>query len=550
MTGTSADGTTFTHDEVFTVVAGDVLGTVGWVPPPPLAGLVQYVPAQHRASILITTAGATVAIAAVASGLAGGFTIGGTGGMGRMGGSAGGLGGGGRGGGQLEDVELEREEDESESEEKGDRSGPWRLPGTKYLDRISKLWPSRAARISPVVGRVIIDGDYLRAMFGSIWFSFCGAAIGLGIYASASTGWYAIPPSLGIFLAILGLSVLDSSLGFLAGLSFFSCALLSGHMTSATELRLSCGIVLVWFAVPLAAAALRPLRRKMVFTVDRIWERGTDLVVCGLFGMWVAEKMTAALSDLAGVELPIDKHVHIIVFAVLIFITVRIIIETFTAHFYPLRLKVVQHEGELDSSRVQLTISLFAQIAMFIFFAISILGSSWALYVGTAVFFTPIALGIIEDRIPKSAYVSKFKPNGIVTWTLIIVTGVVLGAVLDHLIHGNQRVEEVGFIVLPLPVLTFWTLELFEEEEEEEQLDQEIENGLGDRIISSSIHETPLGGNVLQIELDHLEDKSDNGSITEDDVQEGVGISTRRKWMMRVGGAALVAISVFMVIKH
>jgi hypothetical protein len=57
---------------------------------------------------------------------------------------------------------------------------------------------------------VIIDGDYLRAVLGSVWIGLCLASIGLGAYASASSGWYAVPPSLGLFLVILALGVFDS----------------------------------------------------------------------------------------------------------------------------------------------------------------------------------------------------------------------------------------------------------------------------------------------------------------------------------------------------
>ncbi len=472
VSGTNANGGPFSEVEVFTVVQGERLGSIGWVPPAPLAGDIQFVPSSHRSIVLAATAGVTAAAAAVASGLGGGVAFGGGGSVPVGGGSSGGGSSGGArgpGGATLEDVELERLEGDTREIGLGDRSRLWRWRATRLLDRWSKTFPRKVAVVSPVAGRVIVDGDYLRAMMGSIWIGLCLASVGLGAYASASSGWYAVPPSLGLFLVILALGVFDSMLGFLAGASFIFSSLLAGHISSAPELRLSMGLVLVWFAVPLAAAALRPLRRTVSLRIDALWERVADLVVCGLFAAWVADKMTSALSGLSGVELPINHDVGTIVLAVLALVAVRIVAETIVAHHFPGRLASVRHEGKLESGKIQKALSLVAQVVVFDFVASAILGVSWILILGTVVFFTPHVLELFEHRIPKSHAIAKWKPNGIITWTLIISAGVLLGELLKHTVHNGHLVEEIGFIILPIPVLTFWTLELFEVKEQEEQ---------------------------------------------------------------------------------
>jgi hypothetical protein len=472
VSGTSANGEPFSESEVFTVVKGERLGAIGWVPPQPLEGDIQFVPSSHRTVVLAATAGVTAAAAAVASGLGGGLAFGG-GAPVPVGGapSGGGPSGGARGpaGATLEDVELERLEGDTRENGLGDRSRFWRWPGTRLLDRWSKNFPRKAASISPVAGRVIVDGDYLRAMLGSIWVGLCLASVGLGAYASASSGWYAVPPSLGLFLGILALGIFDSMLGFLAGASFIACSFFAGHITSAPELRLSMGLVLIWFAVPLAAAALRPLRRTVSLKIDALWDRVADLVVCGLFAAWVADKMTSALSGLSGVELPINHDVGKIVLAVIVLVGARIVAETVVAHHFPGRLASVRHEGKLESGKLQRVVSLVAQVVVFDFVASAILGGSWVLVAGTVIFFTPHVLELFEHRLPKSRTVAKWKPNGIITWALIISVGVVLGELLKHTVHSGHLVEEIGFIVLPIPVLTLWTIELFEAEDAEPQ---------------------------------------------------------------------------------
>ena len=479
--GTMQDGDTVAQQEAFTVATGGRLGSVGSIPPGALATDVAFVPSSHPASVLGTFAVATTAIGALSLALGGG---------------------GGAGGskanrnGYLEDVELEREEREVAGGSRGDRSRTWRWPWTRLLDRLSKQVPSRVAAISPVAGRVLVDGDYLRAMFGGAWLALCLGAIGLGTYAAASVGWYAFPPSLGLFLAILGLGVLDSTLGYLAGIAFVLSAALAGHLFHSTEIRLGAGIILLWFAVPLAASALRALRRNVHFDAASLWERSADLVVGGLFAAWVAQKMTVALSGLSGVELPINKSVNSIALFVLGFVTIRIVLETIAAHNYPKRLDVVHHYGELESGNLQFGLSLIVQILLFIFISFAFLGSSWPLYVGAAVFFAPLVPWLFADKIPKSKFVTKWNPRGLVLWTLVIVIDVLLSKLLSHVIHNDKLLEAVGFVLLPIPILISWSLELLEEEVDEEEQDDGEESELNvDVDVCGDDFEYEAGGN-------------------------------------------------------
>jgi len=579
VSGTLQNGSAVAQQEAFTVATGGLLGTVGSVPPGPLASDVAFVPTAHRATVLATAAGGSVAIGAVASSLGGGFSAARSGGTGGLGGGS----TGGGGGGYLEDVELEREEADFEGGSRGDRSRTWRWPWTGALDRFSARYPSRTAAVSPVAGRVLVDGDYLRAMFGSLWLLMCLGAMALGSYASASTGWYAIPPSLTIFVAVLAVSILDSTLGYLAGLSFFASALLAGHVTSAVEARTGAGIVLLWFAVPLAAAALRPLRRSLSVSLVGLWDRVADLVIGGLFAAWAAEKMTGALSGLAGVELPIAKDLNTIAFAVLGFVGLRIILETIAAHHYPKRLEHVKHRGGLESENLQVGLSLIVQIVLFLFISVAFMGSTWGLYVGAVVFFSPLVPWLFADKIPKSRFVTKWKPTGLVNWTLIIVAGVALSRLLDHLVHSDHLVEVLGFILLPLPVLASWALELFEVEEEESEDEDDVEGdgtgeGSRERLDSpdgdgpSRLPVLAYAGSIsggeasrtmlADVAMDHdgdgfLEAESARskfraGQEERDEAREATRSSEARwkAWLTRLAGVPLVVVSVYLVVTH
>jgi hypothetical protein len=304
-------------------------------------------------------------------------------------------------------------------------------------------------------------------------------------------------------------------------------------------------------------------------------------VIGGLFAAWAAEKMTGALSGLAGVELPIEKGVNTIAFAVLGFVGARIVIETIAAHHYPKRLEQVKHRGDLESENLQVGLSLIVQIALFLFISIAFMGSTWGLYVGAAVFFAPLVPWLFADKIPKSKFVTKWKPTGLVNWTLIIVTGVLLSRLLDHLVDNDKLVEVLGFILLPLPVLISWTLELFqaEEGEEVEEDGEELSGALLANDLDDAGQEGVVGVPVLAFVGAGRESELAGSPLVElsaHDVNEGfleaesarsrfrieqeeryearaeqlkTGASWKA-WLTRLAGVPLVVVSVYLVVTH
>lgn len=435
----------------------------------PYRNLKPYVPAEHKGQMLAITAGGAAMIAALGAGLgAGAGGAGRTRGGGSGGRGGGGGGGGGEDGGWLEDVELEREGRFRMGHGRGDVSRTWRWPWTDGTDNFSKSWPNRLAQVSPVLGRVSIDGDYLRAILGSLYLLLAPLAIALGIIAAGSAHYVSLPPTFGLFVAILALSVFDSMMGYLAAIAFGVTILLHGGIHGGGGIRELAGITLLWFAMPLSAAAMRPLRRNLDLKVTGLWDRSADLVLAGLFAAWIASNQVSALGPLLGYETPIDSKRWTIALLVLGFVAIRVLVETAAAHFYPKRLASVEHEGELEPPRVQEAISLAIQILVLMYISSSFLGWTWALFLGTAIFFTPLVPWLFVEKLPKSRLIAKWMPAGLAKWTWIIIASILLSKLLDHLITNPTKAIEWGFILLPLPVLLVWGLELFAAEDEDE----------------------------------------------------------------------------------
>jgi hypothetical protein len=349
---------------------------------------------------------------------------------------------------ELEDVELERygDDEENESEE-----------GRGWLATLSQKGPARLARLSPVMGRVLNDGEYLRGLVAWGWSVLVGLSLATGIATASATHFEVVPGWLG-FAVILVLGILDATLGYAAGLAFVGSVALAGHLASANDVRLAMGLILVWFAVPLGAASVAALRRKFTKRVEDLADRLGDLIVGGLFGAWLAVKMTAALSVLAGVDLPLSHDGSKVVALVLVTLVVRLGLETWAAHGE--RLSTMTRRGELESSKTQMAISLVVQMAAFWFVSSGSLGASWTLGIGEGVFFAPLVAWLWVDRLPKNAWLGTHAARGVAKWSIVIAVGVVLATVLGH---GTASVQ-LDFVLLPLPILAFWTLELFEDQ--------------------------------------------------------------------------------------
>ena len=480
--GTSAAGVAIVKLLPFTVAAGDRLGSVGEIPDGPFARLVPYRAAAHLEAVLgigIASFALLGALGAALGNRGGSHSGGSRSGGSRSGGAA--RGGGGSDGAFLEDVEVGRETEDGSGGGRGDRSGTWRWRSTRHVDRFAVGGPGKLASLSPVIGRVSVDGDYLRAMFGGMWLLLFPLAIGLGIAAAVDTGGEALPPAFALFVAILALSIFDALVGYVAGVTFVVAVIAAGGLTSSASVRLLLGIVLVWFVVPLLAAAVRPFRRALNLRLAGVWDRAADLVIGGLFAGWAAANVTEALSPLAGYELPIAEHKWTIAIIVIGLVALRMAAETIAAQLYPKRLRALAIDGDLESGNRQVAVALVCQILLYLFISAAFLELEWPLFAGVALFFVPLVPWLFADRLPKSAIVAKWMPVGLAKWSFVIVAGILMGRLLDALVEDPAQALNWGFIVLPLPILFVWGLELFalEDEDEDEDGDEAPEEEAG-----------------------------------------------------------------------
>ncbi len=344
----------------------------------------------------------------------------------------------------------------------GDRSRTWSWPGTRSLDALGAAIPARLSPRSPLLARVTADGTYLRAIFGSASLLAMLGGVALGVLALLDTGGEAIPPVASLTIAIAVLGVFDAMAGFVAVLIFTVGVLALGGFDSNAHLRLMLGLSALWFVVPVLAGSVRPLRREPTRNLEESWERAADFIIASLIGAWAVQKIVLTLPGLAGVELPLTEYANTAAYCVLAALVVRLGLESIAAHLYPQRLDIAE-PGELpEPGALQRLGATALRMVVFVFFAHIVVGSSWQLWVGAALFVIPQILAVYEERFPNSPGLFRALPKGLVELVLMLFVGTATTALLISTMDENAETFIANaFVLLALPGFLLSLLQLF-----------------------------------------------------------------------------------------
>jgi hypothetical protein len=353
----------------------------------------------------------------------------------------------------------------------GDRSRTWGWPGTRTTDRVSSALPVRLAARSPLIARVVADGTYLRAMLGSASLLVLVAGAILGVAAIYDTGGDALPPAATLTIAIAMLGVLDAAAGLFAVVIFIVGVLLLGGLDSNADARTLLGLSAMWFVVPVLAGAARPLRRPPTRGLAESWDRAADFVIASLIGAWAVRNLMKALPGLAGLQLPIADYADRAALAVLVALVLRMTAETITSHLYPKRLTHAEARDLPDPSALQRLAACLLRATTFVYFAIVVVGASWQLWVGTALFAIPQILSIFADRLPRWPALSRALPKGLVETVVMLLVVTVLGALLVDASSDSPDFLANSFVILSIPGFALSLAGLVGRDADEPELD-------------------------------------------------------------------------------
>jgi hypothetical protein len=343
----------------------------------------------------------------------------------------------------------------------GDRSITWRAPLTAQIDNGMLEASLLFSRYSPLIARIFADGNYLRAMLGSLSFLIYPIGAYFGLNALSESKWQALPPTVPLILIIMLIGILDSLAGFIAMLAFAMGVGLEGNLGTRDEILTQIGISAIFFAPILIASAFRPLRRR-VTDLASLWERISDYFLAALLTGWVVQKMVGALPALAGIQLAISQKVNLIAVTAAIGVMIRFALEDLATHAYPKRTNFLTPDL-VDGSNIQKTLSSLLKIATFIFLAEPFIGISTELWLGVSFFALPNLIGLIESNFHKTAKLFRFIPSGTPQIVLMILIGGAASSWLEKIISDPNNYLRTSFYLLAIPGLILAIIGFFNE---------------------------------------------------------------------------------------
>lgn len=423
----------------------------------------------------VLTAGAAGASAMAASGgVAAATGAAGTAGAGGLGSAAAGAAAatavgaarGRRGKGTLKGVKVKHHKFRYEATAWGDRSATWISPLVTSYDAFSLSAPARLNTCSPMVARLFGDAAYLRAILGTWSLLIHVAGVVLGVAAAFSAGLVAVPPALGLVLAIVVISCLDAGAGFGAAIAYGVTIAIGGGLNSPEALRSVLAISLVFFAATLAGTAARPLRRPPSSSPAERFDRITDIVLATLIGAWALSAIVKSTSAIAGAEFPIVNSTNEIVAMFAAGMVARYLLESMAAHYYPQRLAAVAPPKMGFPSPRQQIISAALRTALYLFFAYVYIGLNWYLAFGAVLFFVPSVIAAYQMKLPNLPNVVRWLPKGLIKTVAMLIIGGAFAALVKWLVPDPAQFVQVAFVALGLPGLALGIIGFFAREGE------------------------------------------------------------------------------------
>lgn len=353
---------------------------------------------------------------------------------------------------ELETIESAHLKKLDRKEGRGDLAGIWKIPMTHLLDTIFITGAHRTSRISPVLSRIFYDGNYLRAMIGSLAALLHPLGLLLGVLALKNVGGQALPPSWLLFSAIIVLGVLDAFAGFLTASIFFMGVLISGNIGSRDELLTVVGTIAIFFAPALIASAFRPFRREIRSSFDT-WERCTDYLLAAVLTGWSISKMIGSLAGLASVQLPITIYAFKIGVVAAVAVAIRLAGEDCASYIFPVRLAALQPELT-HPSKIQISIAILCKTTIFTLLAEPFIGNSIQLWLGVFLFVLPKVISLtLGERLPKSGLIQKTLPKGALKVVVMVLIGTIFGRWVQSFYQDPTEFLRWGFVILGVPGL-------------------------------------------------------------------------------------------------
>jgi hypothetical protein len=370
----------------------------------------------------------------------------------------------------LAEIEVVQESLSLDKQNWGDKLWLFTLPFMTFFDRRSHNAAERVARFSPFVAKLINDGAYVRAMLGTL--SLLGPILAavIGVIAvnenaaEIAAGEYSkiITPGWELLLIIAILGAFDASAGFVGATVYIVGSLFTvGHVPDVGEIRTMMGIMLIAVGPGMLATAFRTIRKDAASDARSWWERATDFAVAPFMAGWSVSAMVAGLPALAGLTLDAANHVADFALFIALATVIRVLLEEFAARAFPYRLNRINPDEIPDPSNLQKGIVLVIKYGIWVFIGGALIGPSWQVWVGSALFVFPTVLSWYQDRFPNSPAIWRVLPTGIPGLALTLFISSATTATVGAILGSTPELAQWAFLILPMPLLVLSLLGMF-----------------------------------------------------------------------------------------
>jgi hypothetical protein len=341
----------------------------------------------------------------------------------------------------------------------GDLSSTWRGLGTEQLDRSLVDAPLRAGKFSALLSRVLVDGAWLRAIFGSRASLQWTAAVLLAVGWIVDTSAHVTVPATWLLCALVAMTALDALSGLIASSLIVTAALVFDRIYVAADVRALLGFAVLLISTPLLAHVIRPLRRAPD-SDDYGRERFYDYAMMPVFVAFAAGSMVKALNGLSGLDLVPPSAVTAVKWTVWFTMLLRLAGEDVALRLYPVRSLAVQPVKLVSPTRAWALVSVAGRFSVYLFVAYPFFGLNANTVAAALLVLGPNLLKVWEDDLPNSERLFYWLPRGFLRFFVLLI----IGGWMSSLFVGDDATPDIVRSVTPwllVPAAVFGVLELF-----------------------------------------------------------------------------------------
>jgi len=344
-----------------------------------------------------------------------------------------------------------------------DKFPTWKIAGHKAADEVSTTVAQKLGTVTQLFSNAIADSNFLRAAFGNLWFIMPIVGVVIGIAAIKNTGGAMLPPSTGLFIALVVIGIIDSVAGLLAFLVFSVVSAVSGNVRNLNELATVFVFGVLWFGAAELVHRIRPitLAGEGEATSEKWWRWLSYFAVLPILTGFILKEVTSVLPWVTSYQVPIAKHELLVGWVGAAVMFGRAVLKTVVLHNYRGRMAAIVIPEIRERSKVESVIALF--LRAFVVYAViwTFLGNRWQTFVTLALFLSFEPILWLGRRFPESTLIHRIVPKSLAKLLAIVLVGQLLLISLQNTYPNRTELMGWAFVLLGSFAVILLILEQF-----------------------------------------------------------------------------------------